>query len=73
MIREHWFIMYGGTSCDGRGSAKYAGRTLDPNDAAKFLKENDSPYSFAYVQVIDDHSSCQMNNYESFKGRFCDQ
>lgn len=50
-----WYLLYEGTSPDGRGSAEYVGRTIDPAVArAHHKKVHGSPYSTGYVMRITD-------------------
>lgn len=52
---DRWFLLYGGTSCDGAGPGKYIGRTLDVDEARKhFLKCRKNPYSTGKVEIITD-------------------
>lgn len=59
-----WFILYDGTSPDGRGVARYAGRTTDPSIARKhFEKTQSDPHSVGYVLVVTDTSSYRANGF----------
>jgi hypothetical protein len=50
-----WFLLYEGSSPDGRGTAEYVGRTTDPVVArAHHAKVSSNPYSTGYVQRITD-------------------
>lgn len=55
MERKLWFLLYGGSSADGRGPGRYEGRTDDPEVArAHHEKIRANPYTTGYVQIIDD-------------------
>lgn len=48
-----WYLLYGGTSTDGRGDPKFKGRTTDSKEALKFFKETrKSPYDIGRVIII---------------------
>lgn len=71
-VAEHhktWFLLYGGTSCDGRGQPTYVGRTTCPKKALKHqqMLEKGSPYSLGHVEAITDTSSvrCGLNELQS--------
>lgn len=50
-----WFLLYDGTSPDGRGHPKYIGRTTDLEKALKhFQKCAHSPNSIGEVKIIND-------------------
>ena len=52
---EEWFLLYDGSSVDGRGSPDYFGRTKDRKLAMEWLKERETnPYSIARVMIITD-------------------
>lgn len=61
-VAEHhktWFLLYGGTSCDGRGQPTYVGRTTCPVKALKHqrLLDKGAPYSLGHVEAITDTAS----------------
>lgn len=54
-MTETWYLLYSGSSDDGRGESEYVGRTRNASDAAKhFRKSIKNPYSIGYVAVITD-------------------
>lgn len=56
-MADPWFLLYGGTSVDGRGPGEYVGRTTDKQKAIKRFREvRKSPYSVGYVEIITDRS-----------------
>lgn len=47
------FLLYGGSSADGRGSGRYIGRTEDKEKAKKhYLKVYNDPYSTGQVKIL---------------------
>ena len=49
------YVLYGGSSCDGRGTPYYIGRTKDKKVAkAHFNKCKKNPYSFGGVRMMTD-------------------
>ena len=57
MIDHPWFLLYDGTSVDGRGNPHYAGRTLDIKVAKAHLRKcMRDPYSIGNVRVVTDES-----------------
>ena len=50
-----WFLLYDGSSADGRGPGRYYGRTTSAKKAKQHFEEvyND-PYSTGYVMIISD-------------------
>ena len=57
MIAHPWFLLYDGTSVDGRGNPHYAGRTLDVKVAKDHLRKcMRDPYSIGNVRVVTDES-----------------
>ena len=53
MTEPTLFLLYSGTSEDGRGSANYAGRTTDKAKAKKhYEKCIKNPYSTGYVVIL---------------------
>ncbi len=56
-MSEPWFLLFGGSSPDGRGEGKYIGRTTDPKAAAwHWRKVHADPYSTGYVLIVTDKS-----------------
>ena len=52
---ETWYLLYDGDSVDGRGGARYVGRTTDRKQAeAHYHKCAKNPYSTGYVLIITD-------------------
>lgn len=48
-----WYLMYDGSSPDGRGGAKYFGRTTDREIAEEFyLSNKKNPYWTGYVDIV---------------------
>jgi hypothetical protein len=57
-----WYLLYDGSSTDGRGSAKFIGRTLSEEFAKKHNEEcKSSPYSFGYVEVVTNYNLTRMS------------
>ncbi len=53
MNDEPWFILYEGSSVDGRGHPNYFKRTLLVDEASEFLRLNEKdPYSISKVDVV---------------------
>lgn len=54
-MKETWFLLFDGSSPDGRGSAEFKMRTLDKEIALRHWKRcKDNPYSTGYVLIITD-------------------
>lgn len=51
-----WFLMYGGSSEDGRGPGQYLGRTFHPCHALTFYRKHikGNPYSTGYITAVFD-------------------
>lgn len=52
-----WFLLYGGTSEDGRGTPQYMGRTKHPSHALTFYRANikpAGPYSCGKITAVFD-------------------
>ena len=50
-----WFLLFDGSSEDGRGEPKYCGRTSHKEVAKKhFQKVDSSPYSTGKVMIAND-------------------
>lgn len=55
MIRETWYVLYGGTSTDGRGSPEFVCRTTNGFEAFRwFNNQTANPYSIGCVDIISD-------------------
>lgn len=56
-----WYLLFDGTSVDGRGPATYCGRTTDQT-IARFHKKNcdNDFYSVGYVVVVTDDQHCRV-------------
>lgn len=65
---SYWYLLFGGSSVDGRGEGKYIGRTLNRNEAiAHFYQCNSDPYSTGYVLIISDEVHRRAIYLEDFK------
>ena len=54
-VGETWYVLFDGTSADGRGDARFVGRTTDAVAAALHAKKCEkSPYCTGYVLKITD-------------------
>lgn len=67
-----WFLLYDGTSEDGRGLGYYCGRTTDAKLAKlHYDKCRSSSYNTGYVDIVTDNklerasSFTDWNSYES--------
>jgi hypothetical protein len=50
-----WFVLYDGSSPDGRGQGQFCGRTTDPHKALEHFKEcKSNPYSTGSVLIVTD-------------------
>lgn len=50
-----WYLLFDGSSPDGRGEPKYVGRTTHKEEAKKhFNKVESSPYSTGKVMIAND-------------------
>ena len=67
---DPWFILYDGTSPDGRGSPQFCGRTTDPIEARKhFLKCDSDPYSTGRVRIVTDREegiAWRLDDFDPF-------
>lgn len=53
LIGVTWYLLYDGTSVDGRGDPKYIGRTLSEEDAiAHNNRCKTNPYSTGKVVIV---------------------
>lgn len=49
------YLLFGGTSPDGRGELSYVGRTESKGEAARHYKKvKSSPYSIGKVMIVND-------------------
>lgn len=72
MNTEHtWFLLFEGSSVDGRGSPKYVGRTIDKHAArTHYINVKNNPYSIGKVEIITDNSrtvATSSTNWESYE------
>lgn len=50
-----WFLLYGGRTCDGRGTGQYVGRTTSKKKAVKHaIMCFTDPYSVGFVVRVTD-------------------
>lgn len=50
-----WYLLFDGTSVDGRGEGRYIGRTTDPEKAKRhYQKCSENPYSVGHVAIVTD-------------------
>jgi hypothetical protein len=57
-----WFLLYEGTSEDGRGPGKYIGRTTDKTVAFNHCKtQEENPYATGGVVAITDTKQISMS------------
>jgi len=67
MIEETWYLLYDGSSADGRGQGTYAGRTTDKKKAVSYFKKcKADPYSTGGVDIVTD----RVNKRAIFEGDF---
>lgn len=58
-----WYLLYDGTSVDGRGIPDYVGRTTNKEVARKHHKNvRSSPYSTGKVMVANDFALFQADD-----------
>lgn len=58
---ENWFVLFAGSSPDGRGTPEYVGRTTDVEKAKQHLFDlRKSPYGFGHVDAFigDNYVQC---------------
>ena len=60
-----WYLLFDGSSPDGRGNPNYIGRTTDKKKAVAHYKKCKSPYSTGKVIIVTDDRHTQMD--QSFK------
>lgn len=68
-----WFLLFDGSSADGRGAGSYCGRTTDINIARRHLltcKKN--PYSIGGVKMVTDIAICDlaMSDFQTLPERY---
>ena len=52
---ETWYLLFDGSSADGRGQGRYIGRTTDKEAARKhYMKCAKDPYSTGRVDIVTD-------------------
>ncbi len=57
VLTTPWYLLFHGTSPDGRGGARYQERTENPEKARDFLRqERADPYTTSYVVEITSHT-----------------
>jgi hypothetical protein len=62
---ETWFLLFGGTSPDGRGQPVFVGRTTDKAKARKhYAKCRKNPHSIGSVWIVTD-STFTMASFET--------
>ena len=67
-MNEPWYLLYGGSSVDGRGPGKYLGRTIDVFVAARhYIEISKSPYSTGYVEVITDNEHMRYSSINGYR------
>lgn len=50
-----WYLLYDGSSPDGRGGGRYVGRTTDKTVARNHYKEcSKDPYCTGWVEIVTD-------------------
>jgi hypothetical protein len=60
-MTETWYCLFDGESVDGRGNAKYVGRTTDEEKAKEhYDKCWNNPYSIGYVMSYTDTTEQRM-------------
>lgn len=65
---DRWFLLYGGSSPDGRGAGRYIGRTTDVKVALKHWREiKKDPYSTGCVDIITNTNIVRACYEEDFR------
>lgn len=63
-----WYLLYDGSSVDGRGDPTYKGRTKSKKKAIKHFKEvKSSPYSCGRVVIVNDDKEIVASWEEDFE------
>ena len=66
--KQTWYILYGGTSVDGRGDEVFVERTTNYKKAKKHLKRNaKNPYFLGSVDVITDEYKEKVFSVDELK------
>lgn len=64
-----WFLLFQGSSPDGRGQADFFRRTTDKTEAYEHYKKcRNDPYSNGYVSIATDKMyviACSQTNWEA--------
>jgi hypothetical protein len=69
-INETWFLLYGGTSADGRGFPKFQGRTTDPQLAFNhYTSCQKDTYSCGKVVIVTDSSEEQATPWTDWESK----
>lgn len=56
------YMMFDGSSADGRGSGKYTGYTRDKSKAFKHFMETQNPYSTGHVDVLTNRALIRISD-----------
>ena len=57
-----WYLLYDGSSPDGRGTARYVARTLSKERAEEFYNVNkESPHWTGYVEIVTSYDIVRMS------------
>lgn len=56
-----WFLLYDGSSPDGRGHPEFVGRTTDPKEAKAHWEKCQNPYSTGKVVIVTDEKQEQAS------------
>lgn len=68
MNHEVWYILFGGTSEDGRGRGTYIGRTTDKTVAKKHYEHcRKDPYSTGRVVIYTDTSASEASPFTQWE------
>lgn len=58
-----WFLLFGGSSVDGRGQGAYVGRATDVTIARQhYMRVQHDPYSTGYVMIVTDTAMKRVIN-----------
>lgn len=70
MRTDTWFLLYGGSSVDGRGPGIYKGRTADESVAREHHSEiSKDPYSTGYVLRVTDSGIEHIHGCSKWTGK----
>lgn len=62
---EVWYLLYQGESCDGRGAAKFVGRTTSLSEACEHMRNvQKSPYRFGHVLRVTNYAADTIHSAE---------